>query len=104
MKQPALLLLLLPVHAHTFTFPGIAKRSRLSVASSSVNGDGVAASAPSNKEAPELRDNLTLFEADVTKVIRVLRPWPYDPTVPAYFSSKVRAKDGNITCPARERD
>jgi len=82
MKRAFLLVLLLQSQTDAFSVTNRGRRNRVSLASSSVNGDGVA----SQKMAA--RDSQALFEADVTKVIRELRPWRYDPTVPKYFSTK----------------
>ena len=46
---------------------------------SSINGDVVS-------QEQRVLDSEALFEADVTRVIQELRPWPYDPSVPSYFS------------------
>jgi hypothetical protein len=46
---------------------------------SSVNGDIVS-------QERRVLDSEALFEADVTRVIQELRPWPQDPSVPAYFA------------------
>lgn len=88
-KWVLIILLLLRTKADAFSFRygfRANRRAKLSsllplLATPSVNGEGVV----SEKKA---RDSVALFEADVTKVIRELRPWPNDPAVPAYFGAK----------------